>query len=549
MTGIVVAGMHRSGTSLMARMLADGGYHPGNELLARPTEDYFEDASFVALHRQWLAAAVPPGKGHQDWGVSERGVVDLTTLDSQFRSLQASSASGFVVRRSVEQDRWVAKDPRASLFLPVWADMDEVRFVFVYRNPWDVVDSALRLGAEVFCRRPGLVRDAWLDYNARIVAFASRHRDRCMVVAAEVLTLEPTRVWQALDQWVGMDGAAPTGLVDPTKFVRRDDDHAIAALYLNLYPDHMAVLDELDAIADLPRLAPGSSHTATWSPPAVPGTGGSLPAGTGVQVVIACHNDGDFLAEAIASVDQYAHGATELTVVDDGSTDVETLRVMDALRYSGRHVISTPGVGVSAARNLGAATSASCVVLPLDADNRLCAPLLDAVGIIEHGDVDIVHGQWRRFGMESCIVTPRDLTLDGLMPLNSVDACALIRRELLERLGGWDPQLPFWEDWDLWIGAVEVGARTLRLDEVTFDYLVRPASLNSRAMTNTRAGKRVITYMLAKHPCLPRPTVRSRILGILARSSERTGWSRFPAVVKRITRRQRTGGERHGERS
>ena len=41
MTGIVVAGMHRSGTSLMARMLADGGYHPGNELLARPTVDYF----------------------------------------------------------------------------------------------------------------------------------------------------------------------------------------------------------------------------------------------------------------------------------------------------------------------------------------------------------------------------------------------------------------------------------------------------------------------------------------------------------------------------
>ena len=534
MTGIVVAGMHRSGTSLMARTLADGGYHPGNELLTGPTDDYFEDAAFVALHRQWLAAAVPPGRGHQDWGVSDEGVVNFAALDSEFRSHQAASVSTYVARRSSEQDRWIAKDPRASLFLPVWADEAEVQFVFVYRNPWDVIDSAMRLGAEVFCRRPGLVRDAWLDYNSRIAAFATRHRDRCMVIAAESLILEPTRAWQALDQWVGMDGAVPAGLVDSTRFIRRDDDHAIAALYRNLYPDHMAVLHELDAIADLPRLAPGSSHTATWSPRAVPGAGGSLPAGTGVQVVIACHNDGDFLAEAIASVDQYAHGATELTLVDDGSTDAETLRVLDVLRSSGRHVISTPGLGLSAARNLGAASSASCVVLPLDADNRLCAPLLDAVGVIEHGDVDIVHGPWRRFGIKSGIVTPPDLTLDGIIPWNTVDACALIRRELLSRLGGWDPQLPFWEDWDLWIGAVEAGATTLRLDDVTFEYLVRPESLNARAATDESAKRKSVAYMVAKHPSLAGPTISARLQ---ARFSTATGWSRFPAAVKRVARR------------
>lgn len=538
MTGVVVAGMHRSGTSLMARTLAAGGWHPGEQLLTGPGEEYFEDASFVALNRRWLAATVPPGEGHLDWGVSSGGVVDLAALDDRVCNDQLAAAAAFARRRSGEQSRWVAKDPRASLFLPVWAEATEVRFVIVYRNPWDVVDSAVRLGAEVFCRSPRLARDAWLDYNARLATFASAYRDRCVVVAAEVLALDPTRVWQALDGAVGLGGGVPADLVDPIRFVRRSDAHAIAGLYRTVYPDHVAVLDELDALADLGRIAAMPPHLR--SPAAsLPGVGGSLPAGTGVQVVIACRDDGDFVVEAIASVDQCEHPAVELTVVDDGSTDGETLRVLDALRSSGRHVVTTPGVGLSAARNLGAATSSTCAVLPLDADNRVRALLLDVVGAIETGDVDIVHGPWRRFGMATGTVTPPDITLDGLIPWNTVDACALISRDLLERLGGWDAQLPFCEDWDLWIGAAAVGARTLRLDEVTFDYLVRPDSLSTLAETDAGARQRMVKHVVAKHaPCFG-PIVGAKLIaGVVVPS----GWRRVVRVGAKIAGSLRRGG-------
>jgi hypothetical protein len=150
-------------------------------------------------------------------------------------------------------------------------------------------------------------------------------------------------------------------------------------------------------------------------------------------------------------------------------------------------------------------------VVPLDADNRVCAPLLDAVGAIETGDVDIVHGPWRRFGMATGIVTPPDITLDGLAPRNTVDACALISRELLERLGGWDAQLPFWEDWELWIGAAAVGARTLRLDVVTFDYLVRPDSLNTTPLADPAARQRTVAVVMTKHAAVFGP-MASRLI-------------------------------------
>lgn len=41
----------------MARTLSAGGWHPGEQLLTGPGEEYFEDESFVALNRRWLAAA------------------------------------------------------------------------------------------------------------------------------------------------------------------------------------------------------------------------------------------------------------------------------------------------------------------------------------------------------------------------------------------------------------------------------------------------------------------------------------------------------------
>ena len=509
MTGIVLAGMHRSGTSLTAGLLAAGGWHTGEVTLVGDGEQYEEDASFVALHREWLDACVPPGDGHRDWGVSDGGAVDLATRSAEERAEQAQAAREFAERRDRERPRWVAKDPRASLFLPVWAEVDAVRFLLVYRAPWDVVDSAVRLGAEVFCRRPRLALQAWLDHNQRLAAFAAEHRQRCVVIASEALTLDAADVWRLLDDRFGLDGAAPRDLVDPQRYVRRGDDHPIAELYREVHPEVCGVLDGLDRLADLPRL-----HAASTSPGRA-ARGGTLLAGRGVQVIVPCRDDGDFVLEAIASVDDCATRATddagrpqvELTVVDDGSTDAETRRVLDALRASGRHVVTTTGVGLAAARNAALATSRTAGVIPLDADNRLRAPLVDALAWIVDGRADIVHGRWQRIGMDRAVVAPPAMTLDALVPDNTIDACALISRALLERTRGWDPALRFWEDWDLWLGALEAGARIERLSTVTFDYLVRPGALSTVPLTDPAARMEVVEHIVTRRAELLGPTL------------------------------------------
>ena len=72
---IVVAGMHRSGTSLVASVLSMLGVSLGSTLLGADRNNpkgYFEDTDFLRLNREMLAAATIAGEpGHQDWGWTE----------------------------------------------------------------------------------------------------------------------------------------------------------------------------------------------------------------------------------------------------------------------------------------------------------------------------------------------------------------------------------------------------------------------------------------------------------------------------------------------
>ena len=512
MSGIIVAGMHRSGTSLATQFLAAGGWDPGEVLLSSPKEEYYEDSSFVELHRRWLVELNGTNFGeadthnHPDWGIVDGNLVETLATTKRRRAERHTQVANFIEGRRSQARMWVAKDPRATLFLDDWASDQELRFLVVYRNPWDMVDSAIRTGHGPFCQRPKTVRDAWLSYNQRVLNFARRYRDRVLLVSGEAMVTTPTSMWKVLDQFVRARGNLSHELVDPNRFVIRSHERAIAIVYRDLYPDHTKLLNELDAMADLPRSNPKVPGTRTRSLP-----GGSLPAGVGLQVVTACRDDGDFLAEAVASVDDIADGSVELTIVDDGSTDPETIRVLAELERTGRHVIKTEAIGLSAARNTGCSTSRTKAVIALDADNRLRPAVLMALAELNEKKLDVVHGSWHRFGIDDQIVNPPEMTLESLIPYNSIDACAVVSRDLLTRLGGWDEQLPFWEDWDMWLGTVQVGAQTKVVEDTHFDYLVRPDSLSRGVTADSERLRTVCQYVIAKHHALFRPELRKLI--------------------------------------
>jgi GT2 family glycosyltransferase len=51
---------------------------------------------------------------------------------------------------------------------------------------------------------------------------------------------------------------------------------------------------------------------------------------------------------------------------------------------------------------------------------------------------------------------------NDLLARNTIVQTSLIRRSLIQRLGGYDPALDF-EDWDFWIRVLQSGGRIARL--------------------------------------------------------------------------------------
>ncbi len=199
-----------------------------------------------------------------------------------------------------------------------------------------------------------------------------------------------------------------------------------------------------------------------------------------VSVLIACHDDGPFLLDALASLRLCDHEAIEVIVADDHSTDPVTREVLDRVAALGITVLTSPGRGPSAARNAAIEVAQAPYVLPLDADNLLRPGFLSeaVVAFAADDSLAVVHATTERFGVADGTRPMPSPPVADLLTGNQLDTCAVLRRDVVLEAGGWDPELIGSEDWGLWVALLEVGAGFTTLDRVGWDYRVRPGSLD-----------------------------------------------------------------------
>lgn len=91
-----------------------------------------------------------------------------------------------------------------------------------------------------------------------------------------------------------------------------------------------------------------------------------------VSIIMPCYNDGAYIEEAIASVKAQTYKDIELIVVDDGSNDDHTLKVLnDKVTDSDIKLIRTNRLRPAGARNAGIAEATGKYILPLDSDDTI----------------------------------------------------------------------------------------------------------------------------------------------------------------------------------
>ena len=240
-----------------------------------------------------------------------------------------------------------------------------------------------------------------------------------------------------------------------------------------------------------------------------------------VSVIIPCHNHGQYLDEAVASVLAQTYQDFEILVVNDGSTDSATHALLADYRQPRTRVIQTPHVGLGAARNLGIAQAAGSYLCALDADDRLEPSFLAmAVPVLDRDpSITFVSSWLRTFGDEHWEWTPKRCDLPTLLWEDTILTAAVVRRDAVLAVGGYDAAMPVQgdEDWDLWLTLVERGHLGVILPEVLFNYRRRAGSMSTVCWQG--AGHMPLArYRIAKH----RETYQTHLLDVLLHQDEET---------------------------
>ncbi len=161
MKTIIVLGMHRSATSLVAKSL-NSEIYMGNNLLEaniHNPEGYFENSKFVELNDKILGSA----GGSWDSPPSRKDILAVGfRFKSEIKKLIESEGEG--------KDIWGWKDPRSvltiELFLPF---IEGPHFVACFREPEEVARSLERRGDVGYEQGLRLTK----EYNNRMLKFLS----------------------------------------------------------------------------------------------------------------------------------------------------------------------------------------------------------------------------------------------------------------------------------------------------------------------------------------------------------------------------------------
>ena len=262
-----------------------------------------------------------------------------------------------------------------------------------------------------------------------------------------------------------------------------------------------------------------------------------MPRHNDITVVIPCFNHGNFVLESVDRALGQHGGPPKVIVVDDGSTDEETQRALDALP-DGVELIRQRNAGVATARNAGFEHSDSDLLLMVDADDRLTLDALDTLRppLEANPDVGYCYGLMKLIGAWSGI--PRFPDFDPYILLHRSIAGAalgLVRRACWEDAGGFDPAIDGYEDWDFCLSALERGWRGLQIPQVTHEYRKHE---HSGQEEHRRRYRHVYRQLRAKHADLfarRREFAAQTDLGPLHRFAYRTfwAWRPVPARVER----------------
>jgi glycosyltransferase involved in cell wall biosynthesis len=220
-------------------------------------------------------------------------------------------------------------------------------------------------------------------------------------------------------------------------------------------------------------------------------------------------------------------------VVDDGSTDPDTGEVLGRLPES-VVVYRQANAGLAAARNAGLRQATTPYLMVLDADDRLTPGALAALRapLDATAELGFTYGITRFFGDWQGEMTMPPYDPYRLLYRHTIGSTCLMRRELFEQVGGFDPAFSGYEDWDFWLSALSHGWQGRRIEQVTFEYRRHGATMLSGARRDYRSWYRRLRRKHAALYARRAALARQSAIGPVGRGVYRWWWGMRPLPAR-----------------
>ncbi|MGC9334371.1 MAG: hypothetical protein ACP5JJ_09505 [Anaerolineae bacterium] len=241
-TPIIITGMHRSGTSLVARFIHHSGIDLGDRFVGvKPSNPYghYEDVEILEFQQGILLRQF----GHSMWVPVLPPVTDADW-----------SKAEDLVRIRREKSHWGWKEPRTSLFLYLWSELlPDAFYLFIVRHPLLVLDSLRRRTHTRFYHigKHNTFLEAWLLYNQACFDFYLSHRPSSLLVTLEGALQQMERLALLLSQQmsISFDADEFGSLYDPTVLAREKKKQLLVSPML--YTKCLSFYQQLSESADL----------------------------------------------------------------------------------------------------------------------------------------------------------------------------------------------------------------------------------------------------------------------------------------------------------
>lgn len=222
-----------------------------------------------------------------------------------------------------------------------------------------------------------------------------------------------------------------------------------------------------------------------------------------VSIIMPCYNDGKYIRESIDSVFKQSYPEIELIIIDDGSDDPETKKILCEIQDERITILNNNHQGPAFARNRGIMEATGKYILPVDSDDKIDPSYVEkAVNILEKNpQIGVVYCQANLFGEKTGKWNLPDYSFETMLVDNVVFITAMFLKSDWEKVGGFSTNMTYgMEDYDFWISILELGKEIYQIPEILFHYRIKPVSRTTQFKRNRDNVQDIYERIYLNHP-------------------------------------------------